>query len=262
MSSGQVSDVGLARRQVVAEQRSFWRNPAAAGFTILFPLMLLVVFASLNVGQKVHIPGIPGDIRFIEYYVPGILAYGVIAACFMSLAMNLTRQRDEGILKRKRATPLPAWALIAGLVGSAIIIAFALSLVTIGLGMVLYGNHAPHHLLWLVLVIVLGAVTFASLGVAITSVIPNADAAPAIINIVVLPLVFLSGTFFPIGSRTLDNISNAFPVRPFQQALFASFDPSGSFGHPPAHDLVTLGLWALAGVVIAARTFRWERRRA
>ena len=126
-----MSDLGLARRQVVAEQRSFWRNPAAAGFTIIFPLMLLVVFASLNSGTRIHDLG---NIRFIEYYVPGILAYAVIAACFMSLAMNLTRQRDEGILKRKRATPLPAWALIAGLVGSAIIIAFVLSVATIGVG--------------------------------------------------------------------------------------------------------------------------------
>ena len=153
-----MSDLSLARRQVVAEQRSFWRNPAAAGFTIIFPLMLLIVFASLNSGSRIRELG---NIRFIEYYVPGILAYAVIAACFMSLAMNLTRQRDEGILKRKRATPLPAWALIAGLVGSAIIIAFALSVATIVLGMVVYGNHAPSHVLWLVLVIVLGAITFA-----------------------------------------------------------------------------------------------------
>jgi ABC-2 type transport system permease protein len=254
-----VNDAGLAGRQVVAEQRSFWRNPAAAGFTIIFPLMLLVVFASLNSGSRIKELG---NIRFIEYYVPGILAYAVIAACFMSLAMNLTRQRDEGVLKRKRATPLPAWALIAGLVGSAIIIAFALSIATVALGMVLYGNHAPGHPLWLVLVIMLGAITFASLGVAITAVIPNADAAPAIINIVVLPLVFLSGTFFPIGSRTVDNISNLFPVRPFQQALFDSFDPTHAVAHPAPRSLLTLGLWAVLGVLIAARTFRWDRRRA
>ncbi len=254
-----MSDVGLARRQVVAEQRSFWRNPAAAGFTIIFPLMLLVVFASLNSGTRLRELG---NIRFIEYYVPGILAYAVIAACFMSLAMNLTRQRDEGILKRKRATPLPAWALIAGLVGSSIIIAFVLSAATIALGMIVYGNHAPGHPVWLVLVIVLGAITFASLGVAITAVIPNADAAPAIINIVVLPLVFLSGTFFPIGSHTLDNISNLFPVRPFQQALFAAFNPNHIAAQPPTRDLVTLALWAVFGVVVAARTFRWDRRKS
>jgi ABC-2 type transport system permease protein len=252
-----VSDLGLARRQVAAEQKGFWRNPAQAGFTIIFPLMLLVVFASLNSGNRIRELG---NIRFIEYYVPGILAYAVIAACFMSLAMNLTRQRDEGILKRKRATPLPAWALIAGLVGSAIIIAFVLSMATILLGMVLYGNHAPAHVLWLVLVVVLGAITFASLGVAITAVIPNADAAPAIINIVVLPLVFLSGTFFPIGNRTLDNVSNTFPVRPFQQALFASFDPNHVAAHPAPRSLITLGLWAAFGVLVAAKTFRWERR--
>ncbi len=254
-----MKDLGLAWRQVVAEQKGFWRNPAAAGFTIIFPLMLLVVFASLYGGTRIQELG---NIRFIEFYVPGILAYAVIAACFMSLAMNLTRQREEGILKRKRATPLPAWALIAGVVGSAIIIAVVLAVATIALGMIGYGNHAPGHPLWLVLIIVLGAITFASLGVAITAVIPNADAAPAIINIVVLPLVFLSGTFFPIGSRTIDDISNLFPVRPFQQALFAAFNPNHLAAHPPGRDLLTLGIWAAVGVLVAARTFRWDRRKA
>ena len=252
-----MSDVGLARRQVVAEQKSFWRNPAAAGFTIVFPLMLLVVFASINSDTRIHSLG---DIRFIEYYVPGILAYAVIAACFISLAMNLTRQRDDGILKRKRATPLPAWALIAGLVGSSIIIAFVLAAATIALGMIAYGNHAPHHVLWLLVVLALGAITFSSLGVAVTAVIPNADAAPAIINLVVLPLVFLAGTFFPIGSRTIEHISDVFPIRPFEQALFASFDPLQVAGHPQWRDLLTLAVWAVVGVVVAARTFRWERR--
>ncbi|HVN50566.1 MAG TPA: ABC transporter permease [Acidimicrobiales bacterium] len=252
-----MSDVGMARRQVVAEQKSFWRNPAAAGFTIVFPLMLLIVFASINTDSRI---ASLGNIRFIEYYVPGILAYAVIAACFMSLAMNLTRQRDEGILKRKRATPLPAWALIAGLVGSSIVVAFVLAAVTIALSMVLYGDKAPAHVGWLLVVLVLGAMTFASLGVAITAAIPNADAAPAIVNLVVLPLVFLAGTFFPITSQTLTRVSNVFPVRPFEQALFAAFDPRGVSSHPPARDLLTLALWAVGGVVLAARTFRWERR--
>ncbi len=252
-----MSDVGLARRQVVAEQKSFWRNPAAAGFTIVFPLMLLIVFASINTDSRIDSLG---HIRFIEYYVPGILAYAVIAACFMSLAMNLTRQRDEGILKRKRATPLPAWALIAGLVGSSIIVAFVLAGATIVLSIVLYSDKAPLHIGWLLVVLALGAVTFASLGVAITAAIPNADAAPAIVNLVVLPLVFLAGTFFPISSQGLIRFSNLFPVRPFEQALFAAFDPQGNTAHPPTRALVTLGLWAVGGVVLAARTFRWERR--
>ena len=252
-----MSDIGMARRQVVAEQKSFWRNPAAAGFTIVFPLMLLIVFASINTDSRIESLG---NIRFIEYYVPGILAYAVIAACFMSLAMNLTRQRDDGILKRKRATPLPAWALIAGLVGSSIIIAFVLAAATVTLSIVVYHDKAPAHVGWVLVVLALGAMTFASLGVAITAAIPNAEAAPAIVNLVVLPLVFLAGTFFPISNPGLRRVSNIFPVRPFEQALFAAFDPRGIFSHPAGRDLLTLGAWAVGGVILAARTFRWERR--
>ena len=75
-----------------------------------------------------------------------------------------------------------------------------------------------------------------------------------------LPLVFLAGTFFPISSPGLTRVSNIFPVRPFEQALFAAFDPQGNTAHPPTRALVTLGRWAVGGVVLAARTFRWERR--
>ena len=243
----------------MAEQKSFWRNPAAAGFTIVFPLMLLIVFASINTDSRIRELG---NIRFIEYYVPGILAYAVIAACFMSLAMNLTRQRDEGILKRKRATPLPAWALIAGLVGSSIIVAFVLAGATIVLSIVaLRRQGARHHVGWLLVVLVLGAVTFASLGVAITAAIPNADAAPAIVNLVGAAARVPGWHLLPdLESGAAPGSATLFPVRPFEQALFAAFDPQGSTAHPPTRALVTLGLWAVGGVVLAARTFRWERR--
>jgi ABC-2 type transport system permease protein len=96
-----MSDVGLVGRQVRAEQRSFWRNPAAAGFTIIFPVMLLVVFATLNSGT--HLSSV-GGISFVAYYVPGIVGYAVITACFANLAMNLTRQREDGTRSSSRSS--------------------------------------------------------------------------------------------------------------------------------------------------------------
>jgi ABC-2 type transport system permease protein len=132
--------------------------------------------------------------------------------------------------------------------------------VTVGIGVVLYGNHLPRHPLGLLLVVALGAMTFCALGIAVTALIPNADAAPAIVNLLVLPLVFLSGTFFPVTNETINRISNIFPVRPFQQAIFTAIDPRHVTFGPPGHDLLVLVAWAVGGALVATRTFRWERR--
>jgi ABC-2 type transport system permease protein len=252
----EVNDVGIIGRQVVAEQKSFWRNPASAGFTIVFPIMFLVIFSSLNSGQRLG-PEF-GDILFTEYYVPGIIAFAVVTACFTNLSINLVRQRDIGILKRKRSTPLPATWLIAGLVVSCLIVSAIMLVLTTVVGMVGYGNAAPRHVVWIPLILVLGVATFCALGVAITSLIPNADAAPAIVNGVMFPLLFLSGAFFPVTNQTLVDISNVLPIRPFQQALLAAYDPQNVGAAPTGRNLLVLGIWAVVGVVIAARRFRWE----
>lgn len=254
-----MSDLAIVGRQVGAEQRTFWRNPAAAGFTFVFPIMFLIIFSSLNGGGRLENLG---NILFTEYYVPGIVAFSVVSACFTNLAINLVRQRDEGILKRKRGTPLPAWALVAGLLLSSIIVSFLLFVITTAIGMIVYHNAAPVHLVWLPFILVLGAVTFCALGVAITALIPNADAAPAIVNAVVFPLLFLSGLFFPIPDGVIANVSNLLPVRPFQQLLLAAFDPQHLGAGPHTQDLLVLAIWAVAGIAVAMRTFRWERRRA
>lgn len=253
------TDLGLVGRQVQAEQRAFWRNPMSAGFTFVFPLMFLVIFSSLNSGGK--LPDY-GNIRYTEYYVPGILAFAIISACFTNLALTLTNRREMGILKRARGTPLPSWALLAGLLGSEALVSLVLAALTVGLGMIAYHNQAPHHVAWALLVLVLGAVTFCALGVAVTSVIPNADSAPAIVNLLVFPLVFLSGTFFPVDNTMLQRISDVFPVRPFQTGFLQSFDPSPLHaGGPALRNLLTLAAWAAAGTVVAATTFRWDKRK-
>ena len=230
MSATLTDDIGVVGRQVVAEQKSFWRNPTSAGFTFVFPIMFLVIFSSLNGGARLGKDF--GQISYTEYYVPGILAFAVIAACFTNLAIVLARLRDDGILKRKRGTPLPAWALLGGMIGNAVVISVILSVITIGVGVVAYGNEAPRHLLWLAISLALGAGTLCALGVAATSIIPNADAAPAVTNFLVFPLLFLSGTFFPVSSHVLRVVSDVFPVRPFQQALYQSMDPQHNAVHP------------------------------
>src|SRR5580700_3650021 len=248
----------IVGRQLVAEQKSFWRNPTSAGFTFVFPIMFLVIFSTINSGAKLGQSF--GKISYTEYYVPGILAFAVIAACFTNLAINLARLRDDGVLKRKRGTPLPAWALLGGMIANVIVISIILSAITIGVGIAVYGNEAPRHVLWLLLSLALGAGTFCALGVAATGIVPNTAAAPAVTNFLVFPLLFLSGTFFPVSSHVLSVISDVFPVRPFQQALYQSTDPQHNVGHPVWRYLAILAAWLLGAVIVAATTFRWEKR--
>ncbi len=191
-------DLPLVGRQVVAEQKMFWRNPAAAGFTIIFPLFFLIIFSLLNGTGNIALPsGIV--VRFTSYYIAGIIVFAAVSACFTNLAINLTMRRDDGTLKRKRSTPLPTWALFAGLLGSQLIVTVLMALFTTALSMAFFHVRLPQHLFEFLGVVLLSAATLCSLGVAITALIPNQDAAPAVVNIIAFPLLFLSGLFFPVG---------------------------------------------------------------
>jgi ABC-2 type transport system permease protein len=129
-------------------------------------------------------------------------------------------------------------------------------------GTVVYGVDFPlSHLPDLVLVLVVGAASFSALGIAIASFVPNADAGPAIVNAIFFPLVFLSGTFFPVDpDSVLAKIANVFPVRPFLQAIFATFDPLRSGSRLSWGDLAVVAAWGVVAAVIAVRRFRWEPR--
>ncbi len=254
-----MSAAGLALHQVRYEQKSYWRNPAAAFFTFVFPVMFLVIFASLNSGERIDFLG---GLKYNQYYTPGIIAFGVISACYTNLAMTLSIRRDEGILKRMRSTPLPAASMFGGLLGNAAIISVILVTLVTAIGMLFYGVTFPGHYLALAAALLLGAACFCAIGVAVSSLIPNADAAPAVVNALLFPLLFVSGVFFPVDpSSLLAKIGDFFPIRHFVNAVFTAFDPR--LPHGPTHgfagrDLLIVGLWAVAAAVFAVRRFRWE----
>src|ERR1700736_5497228 len=178
-----MNDLALVGRQVGYEQRSYWRNPAAAGFSFVFPILLLLIFASTGKNSTITSLG-AGKVNFTQYYIPAIVAFGVMGVCFTNLAISITFKRDQGVLKRVRGTPLPAWAYLGGVIGNAVIVTIILSALVIGAGIVLYSVTFPGHYAALVLDLAVGAATFCALGLATTTVVPNADAAPAIVNIV------------------------------------------------------------------------------
>ncbi len=251
--------LALARR-VKWEQRLFWRNPAAAVFTFAFPLLFLVIFTAIYSDSAVHLPG--GTVRFAQYYVPAIVSFGLISACYTNLAFTICVRREDGSLKRTRGTPLSPATYLAGMVGNVVVISLILTVLTIGLGLAFYGLRFPDRYLGLVVTIVTAAFCFSSLGMAVATVVPNQEAAPAIINFILFPLLFISGTFGQISDHSvLARIAAVFPIRPLIQEMVTVFDPFARGTGMVATHLGMLVLWGVAGVVVSLRRFRWEPRR-
>ena len=242
-------------RQVRFEQKLYWRSPSSAVFTFAFPILLLVIFASLNQGATLRALG---GISFSQYYVPGIVAFGVISACYTNLAIALCFRRDAGVLKRVRGTPLPPWIFMAGNIGSSLLISAILTVLITCVGVLVYGVVFPGRYGAFFLTLAIGAFCFCSLGLAITAVIPVATASPAIVNGLLFPVLFISGTFYPVDRTSLlGRIGAVFPVRHFEDAVFAVFDPRIASGIRVA-PLAVMLLWGVAAVVVAIRGFRWD----
>src|SRR5581483_4142262 len=173
-------------------------------------------------------------------------------------------QRDSGILKRVRGTPLPGWTYLLGRVVHALLVAVLLVALTAAFGAAFYGADLPTGALLgkFALVVVAGGASFAALGLATTAIVPNADAGPAVVNAIILPLLFLSGIFIPLGDNSpawIRTIGTVFPVKHFADAMRAGF-----YGQPfrfEWHDVLVLVLWGLGGLVAAARFFSWEPRK-
>ena len=249
----------LVAHQLRYDQKAFWRNPAAVFFTVAFPVVLLLIFATVFSGQTIEVNG---GVEITAYYVPAIITLAVISATMQSLAMSLVIAREDGRLKRGRGTPMPPWVFIASRVGNSIVVALMMLALLAAIGGALYGVELPwERLPAILLALVVGAATFCCLGIALTAVIPSQDAAAAIVNALLLPLYFLSGVFIPEDELPDGVIAFAdlFPVRHFFHAFFDAYVPAGG----PAvawDDLAILALWGLAGLLLAIKFFRWTPR--
>ncbi len=244
-----MSSFALALRQVGFENKSFWRNPAAAGFTFAFPLMFLVLFNALF-GES-------------QFFVPSIAAFSVISACYTNVAISTAFAREEGILKRKRGTPLPPAAYMLARVLHASAIGVLLVAIVAIAGTLFYGVDLPTDTMpAFIVAIIVGAAAFSALGLAITGFIPNADAAPPIVNLSILPLLFISDIFIPTerAPEWITRVADLFPVKHFAQAMASAFNPGRTSGWEPGHLAIVL-LWGLVGTAIAVRFFSWEPRR-
>jgi ABC-2 type transport system permease protein len=249
-------DLGLVFSQIGYEQRAYWRNRGRGIFTFVFPLMFLVIFASINQHARLsQLGGIPYD----DFFVPGILAYGIIGTTFVNMAISTAILRDQGILKRMQGTPLPRWAYVAARIGSTIVIVAAITTVTLTIGAVAYGVHIRLSTLpGLIATLVLGTAVFTTLGIGVTRLISSAEVAPVIVNLLVLPLTFISSIWFPTNTmpKGLVDVAKVFPIRPLADGLQYAFNPHTTGAGFNGADIRSLAIWAAVGVFLMVRYLR------
>ena len=255
-----MSGAALALHQFRYDQKVFWRNPASVFFTVLFPVIFMVIFNLIFGNDYIEELGLNTS----TYYVPAIITLAVVGATTQSLAINLTEDRERGLLKRVRGTPLPTAAFVAGRFGNSLVISVLMVALVAVLGRVAYDVTLPTGTIPGILVtLVVGAFAFSCIGFALTTIIPSEDAAPAVTNATVLPLYFISGVFIP-ESEIPDGVlrvADLFPIRHFFEAFYTAWDPSTTGTGIEWGDLAVVAAWGLAALAIAAWRFRWEPRR-
>ena len=242
-----MSALGLAWEQFRFERKLFWRNPSAAFFNFILPLLLLLLIASV----------FADDADELNVLIPGIAGMSVMATTFNALAFNITFLREQGILKRVRGTPMPVASYFAGLLASAVANAAVQVALVVAIGNLIYGVDWPRDPLLLAGFTALGVTAFGALGIAFSHAIPNFDSAPAYVNAVFLPAIFISGVFYSADSlpRALEAIAQALPLKHLIDGLSAAI-VGGTFDALAAAAVVAG--WAAAGALLAVRYFRWE----
>ena len=255
-----MTGVRLALHQFRYDQKVFWRNPASVFFTVMLPLIFLFIFATIFGNDEIEERGV----KTTTYYVPAIVSLAVISATLQSLAINLTQDRERGLLKRVRGTPLPAPVFVAGRVGNSLVVSILVVVLVAVIGRLVYDVSLPEETIPAVLVtLAVGAFAFCCLGFALTAAIPSEDAAPAISNATVLPLYFISGIFIPDSEipEGVLKVADVFPIRHFFEAFFTAWDPNTIGAGFEWGDLAIVAAWGVAGLLIALFAFRWEPRR-
>jgi ABC-2 type transport system permease protein len=247
--------VRLLLHQFRAEQRLFWRSRELAFFTFLLPIVFFLMLGSAYGDEEIE--GVAG----YQFLLAGMIGYGAAATTFAGLALLLVIRRESGVLKRIRATPLPAGTYIAAVLASIIVIFLLEAIILIGLARFAFDVPIPESLASLAVVLLLGAGSFAALGIGLTALIRSAEGSSAVVNALYLPVAFISGAFFS---------ENTFPellrligeILPLSHLIALSRDVIAFDETVWEHldDVAVVAAWGIAGLVVALRGFRWEPR--
>jgi ABC-2 type transport system permease protein len=251
-----IGPVALVLHQARYDLLAFLRNKQGRFFTLILPLLFLVIFVSVFGNNTLGAQ----HVKASTYYVPGLSALGLIAASFVNLVISITTQRESGVLKRRRATPVPAWVLIAGRALTAMAVSLTVMTVLLLVGRFAYGVRLPTSTIPAVaLTAVVGSATFCILGYALSTAIKSEDAAQPMVQAIMLPLYFISGVFIPNVNLPgwLRHVAEVFPVQHLADGLHHAYDPAVHGTGIVWSDLAVLALWAALGLTIALRRFSW-----
>jgi len=246
--------INLLAHQTRYELLTFARNRQARFFTLALPVIFLVIFVSVFGNSRIG----PEHIKASTYYVPGIAALAVLTASFTNLVISIIAQREAGVLKRRRATPVPAWVLVVARAITSLVVSVIVTAIVIAIGSVIYGVHVdPSSLGGLALSVAVGSLALACLGYAVSSSIGSADAAQPVTLAITLPLSFISGVYIPSLRlpSALHKIAEAFPLQHLVAALSRGFLPGAS--GVAWSDLAIVAAWGVVGLAFALRRFRW-----
>jgi ABC-2 type transport system permease protein len=268
------SYLSLVRSRVVAETRIFFRERDSLIFVFFFPLLFLLLFAALLGGENITPEGSPAGavLTFKQYFLPGMIASGFAFTGFQNLAIAIPVERDQGILKRLRGTPLPASAYFLGKVGQVLVISTAQ--IVMMLVVARYALNIPmptEASAWLTLtwVFFLGLAMCTVLGIAMSSVPRTGKSASAVVVPIVLVLQFISGVYFNFSSipSWMQHVAEVFPLKWMAQSLRSVFLPGYMEHAEPRQSwelgtsAIVMGAWLVVGLFLALRTFRWQSRK-
>jgi ABC-2 type transport system permease protein len=247
--------VRLFGHELKAQQRLFWRSRELAFFTFLLPVILFFLLGSTYGDEEIE--GVSGD----DYLLAGMLGYGAVSTTFAGLAILLVVRREQGILKRLRATPLPASTYLAAVLAS-IVLVFALEAVLmLTIGRLSFGTDLPERWLSLALALLLGSIAFAALAVGLSGLVRSAEGASAVVNAIYLPVSFVSGAFFSPESfpEFLQAIAAVLPLTYFIELVREVMLHGRQLWEEPTA-VAVVAAWGAVGLVAAVRYFRWEPR--
>lgn len=249
--------LALVAHQARYDLTGLLRNRQARFFTIVLPVLFLVIFVSVFGNHTVG----PDHVKSSTYYVPGLSAMAVIASSFVNLVITITAQRESGVLKRRRATPVPAGVVIAGRTVTALLTSLVVMAVMLVIGRFAYGVTLPGSTIpGVVLTAAVGSITFCVLGYAVSTVISSADSAQPMVQAMILPLYFISGVFIPNVNLPgwLQDVARFFPVEHLADGLHHAYDPAVHGSGIVWGDIGSMAIWAAVGLAVALRRFSWS----
>ncbi len=252
------STLALFWGQTVYQTRIFVRNPLAAFFTLVFPLMIFLVFAVVFGNDTIDYLGV----TTAQYYAPSMAVFAAVSATYTNLAVGTAYQRDQGILKRMKGTPLPPWIYMSGKIASAVMVAIVSVVIMMSVGVIFFGVQIYARTLpSAVITFMVGVGCFAALGLMVAALVSSGESATAVANATLLPLAFFSGVFIVPAEEApawLDAVANFFPLKHFVEPFVAAFNPQLTGAQFFWGSILYMALWGVVGMIIALRYFKWE----